>query len=75
MHLPTHNLRIANILVSGKLAAESVNDDTTSCTEDSLDAKAASPATPASPSDNSDSALSTPRAKRYLFYKNNTVNL
>ncbi|XP_063824897.1 uncharacterized protein LOC135074515 isoform X2 [Ostrinia nubilalis] len=53
---------------NGKLAADSVNEDTTtSCTEDSMDAKAASPptpATPASPSDNSDSALSTPRAKR-----------
>ncbi|XP_026488350.1 uncharacterized protein LOC113395030 [Vanessa tameamea] len=51
---------------NGKLGGESVNDDTTSCTEDSLDAKGASPATPASPSDNSDSALSTPRAKRQM---------
>ncbi|CAH0719408.1 unnamed protein product, partial [Brenthis ino] len=51
---------------NGKLGVESVNDDTTSCTEDSLDAKGASPATPASPSDNSDSALSTPRAKRLI---------
>ncbi|KAL0892927.1 hypothetical protein ABMA27_014602 [Loxostege sticticalis] len=50
---------------NGKLGADSVNEDTTtSCTEDSMDAKAASPPTPASPSDNSDSALSTPRAKR-----------
>ncbi|KAG6445841.1 uncharacterized protein LOC115440723 isoform X2 [Manduca sexta] len=58
---------------NGKLGADSVNEDTTtSCTEDSLDAKPASPstpatpATPASPSDNSDSAFSTPRAKRQL---------
>ncbi|XP_072932081.1 uncharacterized protein Amun isoform X2 [Epargyreus clarus] len=51
---------------NGKLV-DSVNEDTTtSCTEDSMDAKAASPATPASPSDNSDSAFSTPRAKRQL---------
>ncbi|XP_013199965.1 uncharacterized protein LOC106142662 [Amyelois transitella] len=50
---------------NGKLGPDSVNEDTTtSCTEDSMDAKAASPATPASPSDNSDSAFSTPRAKR-----------
>ncbi|XP_023943445.1 uncharacterized protein LOC112049682 [Bicyclus anynana] len=54
---------------NGKLGVESVNDDTTSCTEDSMDAKGtspATPATPASPSDNSDSALSTPRAKRQI---------
>ncbi|XP_045771936.1 uncharacterized protein LOC123871925 isoform X1 [Maniola jurtina] len=54
---------------NGKLGVEIVNDDTTSCTEDSMDAKGASPATPAtpaSPSDNSDSALSTPRAKRQV---------
>lgn len=55
---------------NGKLGADSVNEDTTtSCTEDSMDAKAASPATPAtpaSPSDNSDSAFSTPRAKRQM---------
>ncbi|XP_039754221.1 uncharacterized protein LOC120629359 isoform X2 [Pararge aegeria] len=54
---------------NGKLGVESVTDDTTSCTEDSMDAKGtspATPATPASPSDNSDSALSTPRAKRQI---------
>ncbi|XP_026317482.1 uncharacterized protein LOC113228411 isoform X1 [Hyposmocoma kahamanoa] len=52
---------------NGKLTVELVNEDTTtSCTEDSMDAKAASPATPASPSDNSDSAVSTPRAKRQI---------
>ncbi|CAK1547104.1 unnamed protein product [Leptosia nina] len=53
---------------NGKLSSECA-EDTTSCTEDSLDAKGASPsnpATPASPSDNSDSALSTPRAKRQI---------
>ncbi|CAH2037672.1 unnamed protein product, partial [Iphiclides podalirius] len=51
---------------NGKLV-DSVNEDTTtSCTEDSMDAKAASPATPASHSDNSDSAFSTPRAKRQI---------
>ncbi|KAM3964536.1 LOW QUALITY PROTEIN: protein amun [Aphomia sociella] len=52
---------------NGKLGTDSVNEDTTtSCTEDSMDAKATSPATPASPSDNSDSAFSTPRAKRQI---------
>ncbi|XP_022114435.1 uncharacterized protein LOC110992785 isoform X1 [Pieris rapae] len=53
---------------NGKLSSECA-EDTTSCTEDSMDAKGASPsnpATPASPSDNSDSALSTPRAKRQI---------
>lgn len=56
-----------HFIVPGKITAELVNEDTTtSCTEDSMDAKAASPATPASPSDNSDSAVSTPRAKRYI---------
>ncbi|XP_050671082.1 uncharacterized protein LOC126969585 isoform X1 [Leptidea sinapis] len=53
---------------NGKISSECA-EDTTSCTEDSMDAKGASPstpATPASPSDNSDSALSTPRSKRQI---------
>ncbi|KPJ08206.1 hypothetical protein RR48_12945 [Papilio machaon] len=66
--LPSDESNLEPPATNGNGKLESVNEDTTtSCTEDSMDAKAASPgtpATPASPSDNSDSAVSTPRAKR-----------
>ncbi|XP_014367746.2 uncharacterized protein LOC106718229 isoform X1 [Papilio machaon] len=71
--LPSDESNLEPPATNGNGKLESVNEDTTtSCTEDSMDAKAASPgtpatpATPASPSDNSDSAVSTPRAKRQI---------
>ncbi|XP_004927592.1 uncharacterized protein LOC101735385 isoform X2 [Bombyx mori] len=71
--LPSDESNLEPPATNGKLVTDCVNEDTTtSCTEDSMDAKAASPstpatpATPASPSDNSDSAVSTPRTKRQL---------
>ncbi|XP_013143522.1 PREDICTED: uncharacterized protein LOC106107278 [Papilio polytes] len=68
--LPSDESNLDPPATNGNGKIESANEDTTtSCTEDSLDAKAASPGTPntpASPSDNSDSAVSTPRAKRQI---------